>query len=148
MYTWLLKLDLSICLRIFQSFGDVTIAGEGLQMLPLSSEGSLTCHTFCDTGQLFIMVISKDPCLSHLLPSVWQRSCHYLFLRLKSVAAGIQNPTFRLRGVRSSLLRQRREDEHLYVHFRMPSDCTVEDSEYLDESLPCHWSCCRLLQTV
>ena len=29
-----------------------------------------------------------------------------------------------------------------FVHpFRMRSDWTVTDSEYLDESLPCHWSC-------
>ena len=54
--------------RIFHSYGDVTIAGEGLQILiyarnlwPLSSEGSLTCHTCCDTGLPFIMVISEDP---------------------------------------------------------------------------------------
>ena len=44
-------------LRIFYSFGDVTIAGEGLQILsyarhswPLIREGSLVCHTYCDTG--------------------------------------------------------------------------------------------------
>ena len=36
---------------------------------PLSSE-SLTCHTYCDTVLLFIMVISEDPWHSHLLPSV------------------------------------------------------------------------------
>ena len=28
---------------------------------PLSSEGSLTCHAYRDTGQPFIMVISEDP---------------------------------------------------------------------------------------
>ena len=28
---------------------------------PLSSEGSLECHTYCDTGHPFIMVISEDP---------------------------------------------------------------------------------------
>ena len=39
------------------SYGDVTITGEGLQILtnarqswPLSSEGSLECHNFFDTG--------------------------------------------------------------------------------------------------
>ena len=48
---------------------------------PLSSEGSLTCHTHCDTGLPFIMIISEDPW--HLLPSVWQWSCHYLILRPK-----------------------------------------------------------------
>ena len=53
--------------RIFHSFGDVTITGEGLQILTyarhswsLSSEGSLTCHTYCDTVQTFIMVMSDD----------------------------------------------------------------------------------------
>ena len=39
---------------------------------PLSSEGSLTCHTYCDTGQPFILVISEDPWYLHLLPSVRQ----------------------------------------------------------------------------
>ena len=53
--------------RIFHSYGDVTSTGEGLQILtyarhlgPLSSEVSLTCHTHCDTGHPFIMVISDD----------------------------------------------------------------------------------------
>ena len=52
---------------------------------PLSSEGSLTCHTHCDAALPFIMVISEDPWHSHLMPSVWQWSCHYLFLQLRSV---------------------------------------------------------------
>ena len=63
--------------RIFHSYGDVTIASEGLQILtcarrswPLSSEGSLACHTYCDTWHPFIMVISEDPWHSHLLLSV------------------------------------------------------------------------------
>ena len=56
-------------LRIFHTYGDtygdVTITGEGLQILtyarhlwPLSREGSLACHNYCDK--------------SH------QKSCHYL----------------------------------------------------------------------
>ena len=53
----------------------------------------LACHTYCDMGHPFIMVISEDPWHSHLLPSVWQWSCHYLvFFRLKFVAAGIPTP--------------------------------------------------------
>ena len=62
--------------RIFHSFGDVIIAGIGLQILtyarhswPSSSEGSNTCHTYCDTGHSFIMVISEDPWHSHLFPT-------------------------------------------------------------------------------
>ena len=95
--------------RIFHSNGDVNIAGEGLQILtyarhswPLSSEGSLTCHTYCDTGLPLIMVISEDPLHSHLLPSVWQWSCHYLLLRLRSVATADRNTISRMRGERST----------------------------------------------
>ena len=51
-------------------------------------------HTYCDTVHPFIMVVSEDPWVSHLLPSIWQRGCHYLFLRLISVAAEIR--TFNL----------------------------------------------------
>ena len=29
-------------------------------LMALSSQGSFTCHTYCDTGHPFIMVISKD----------------------------------------------------------------------------------------
>ena len=54
--------------RIVLPFGDVPIAGEGLQILtyawhswPLISEGSLVCHTYCEMGQPFIMVTSEDP---------------------------------------------------------------------------------------
>ena len=58
-------------LRNLNSLGDVFITGEGkwLQMftyaqfsLPLSSEYSLACHTYCDMGHLFIIkcIISKD----------------------------------------------------------------------------------------
>ena len=88
--------------------------GEGLQILtyarnswPLSSEGSLTCHTYRDTGHPFLMVISEDPWQSHRLPRVLQWSCHYLFLRLISVAVGIQNSTFGMRGERFNWLRHR-----------------------------------------
>ena len=48
--------------RICHSFGDVIIADEGLKILtfsrhslPLSSEGSLACHTYCDMGLLYII---------------------------------------------------------------------------------------------
>ena len=63
--------------RIFHSYGDVTIDGEGLQILtcarhswPLSSEGYLAFHIYCDTGHPFLVVISKDPWHSHLLTGV------------------------------------------------------------------------------
>ena len=38
--------------------------------LGLNSGGSLACHTFCDTGHPFKMVISEDFWHSHLLPAV------------------------------------------------------------------------------
>ena len=73
--------------------------GEVLQILtyvwhlwPLRSECSLAYHAYCDTGHPFIMVISEDPWHSHLMPSVWQWSGHYLFKRLRSVASGIRTP--------------------------------------------------------
>ena len=63
--------------RIFHSYGAVTITIEGLQILifarqswPLTSEGSLVCHTYCDIRHSFILVISEDPWHSHLLPCV------------------------------------------------------------------------------
>ena len=53
--------------RIFQLFEDVTIAGKGEILIyaghlwSLSSEGSLACDTYSDTGYPFLMVISEDP---------------------------------------------------------------------------------------
>ena len=98
----------------------------------------LTCHTSCDTGLPFIMVISEDPWHSHLLPSFWQWICHYLFLRLRSVATGNRTPISRMRGERptstppriqltSILLLSLRKWEIIYaaelVHFVM--ECLV-----------------------
>ena len=60
------------------------------------SDGSLPYDSYCDTDHPFIIIISEDPWHSHL------------FLRLRSVAAGIQTPTFRLRGELSNPLRHRR----------------------------------------
>ena len=69
--------------------GDVTITGEGLQILiyalharPLENEGSLACHAYSDTGHPFITVI----------PDVTERLAVELslpLLRLRFVAAGI-----------------------------------------------------------
>ena len=62
---------------IFQSYGDVTITGKELQILtyarhslPLSCEGSWACHTYCNMGHPFIMVISEHPWHSRLLPRI------------------------------------------------------------------------------
>ena len=61
-----------------------------------SSEGSLTCHTYCDTdiycetGQPFTMIISEDPWHSYLLPSVWHWRCHYPFNDVRLSWPGIE----------------------------------------------------------
>ena len=62
--------------RMSHWYGDVTIAGEGLQILtyvrhscPLSSGFFLASHIYCDTGHPFKMVISENPWQSHLVPS-------------------------------------------------------------------------------
>ena len=70
-------LGLSFHLRTVPSFWNVSITGEGLFLTyarhswPWRSEGLVTCHTYCDTGQTFIMVIFEDPWRSHLLPIIW-----------------------------------------------------------------------------
>ena len=72
-----------------------TYIGEGLQILtyvlhswPLKSEGSLACHTFCDTRYPFIM--------GHLRGPVTLAPIAYLFLRLRSVAAEIRTHNIQL----------------------------------------------------
>ena len=73
--------------RIFHSYGDVTITGEGF----------LACHTYCDTGYPFIIVISEDPWHSRLLP-VAERGGLLRF----------EHPTFRKGGEQSNRLCHRR----------------------------------------
>ena len=69
---WFLLWSFSSHSKIFALTEDVTITSEGLKIFtfarhswPLSSGGSLACHTFCDTGHPFIMVISEDPWHTH-----------------------------------------------------------------------------------
>jgi hypothetical protein len=54
--------------RIYHLYGDVTIAGEGLQNLDLCSalrafEESLSFHTYCDTcmASVFLVLSEKPP---------------------------------------------------------------------------------------
>ena len=69
----------------------------------LSSAGFLAWHTHSDTEHMFIIAISEDMWHWYLLTSVAQWSCHYLFFRLGSVAAGIRGK----RGARSNRLRDK-----------------------------------------
>ena len=80
-------------------------------LMAIEQWGFLTCRTHCDTGLPFIMFISDDPWHSHLLLSVRQWSCHYLFLRLRSVATGDWIPISRMRGERSISMPPRRSYE-------------------------------------
>ena len=83
--------------RSFHLYGDVTIAGERLQIFtyarhlwPLSSEGSLACHTYCDTsvynGPVTLTPIAERLAVKLSLP----------VLRLSSVPAGIRTPNLPL----------------------------------------------------
>ena len=62
--------------RIFYSYGDVTLPANGCKFWPILGtydhwavikgyyqviKGYSTCHTYCDTGHPFKMVISEDP---------------------------------------------------------------------------------------
>jgi hypothetical protein len=62
--------------QFFSYLATVTIAGDRtanldlcLALMTFSSEGSFTCHTYCDTGPLFLRSYSKDPWL-YLLSAV------------------------------------------------------------------------------
>ena len=82
-------------IREFFTHGDANMTGEGLQILtnvyardswPLSSDGSLACHTYCDTGHSTIaesLAVELSFVLSRL---------------------GFEYPTFRLCGERSNPL--------------------------------------------
>ena len=54
----------------------------------------------------------RGPRDTNLLPSVKQWSCHYLFLRLRSVRLGFEDPTFRMRGECFNRLRNHRKGLH------------------------------------
>lgn len=49
-------------------------------------------RVYCETRHPFMIVISKEPRHSHMLPSVWQYGCLYLFERLSFVAFGDRTP--------------------------------------------------------
>ena len=98
---------------IFHSFGDVTITGEGLHILTytwhswaLRNECSLTCLTYCDTGQPFIMVISEYLWHSFLLPIAFGSGAVTTCFR--SVPTGDRTPISRMRGECSTLTQPRR----------------------------------------
>ena len=102
----------------FQSYGDVTIAGERLQILtcdrhswPLCSEISIiiVCHTYCDTAHPFIMVIYEDP---RHRPAAERLAVELSLPVFTTVVCfgclGFEHPTFLLRGERVNPLHHHR----------------------------------------
>ena len=97
---WIWVCSFSSHSRIFHSYGDVTIAGERLQILtydrhswPLSSENSLACHTYMYCVGAFIYNGHLwGPMTITPIAEVCQWSCHYL----RSVANGIRTPNLPL----------------------------------------------------
>ena len=94
-------LEIWFCLFvIFHSYGNVTIAGEGLQILtyarqswPLSSEGSLSFHAYCD----------RDPGTRGTHTYCWARSSEAVttcFYDLGLSRLWYEHLTFCLRGER------------------------------------------------
>ena len=81
LYGWLFVWCFSSHSRIFAKLQILTLTPHSLTLI---SEGSLAYCTYCDTRHPFTMVISEDPWNSHLLPSVWQWTCHYPFKRLEN----------------------------------------------------------------
>ena len=114
LFVCLIDLGLSSLSRIFYSYGDVTFTNEGLQILtyprhswPLSSEGSLACHTYCDMGHPFIIVISENQWHSHLCRAFSSGTVTFCFYDLGLLWLGFEHPTFHLRNQRSKPLRPR-----------------------------------------
>ena len=75
-----------------------------LHLGPLSSEGSLACYTYCDTGHPFIWSFSmtRD---THIYWRAFGTTC---LNDLGLSRLGFEQPTFRLHGELSSWLRHRR----------------------------------------
>ena len=72
-----------------------------------------------DTGHPFIMVISKDPWHSNLLPSVKEWSCHYLFLWPRCVADGIWTPNLPPAGrTRHRRFRTLNKIQNIYIQLK------------------------------
>ena len=114
--SWRCLFGLSSHPRIFHSYGDITVTSEGLQTLiyarhswPLTSEGSLACHTFCDTAHPFIMVISEDTDNHTYCWAFGSGAVTTCFCDLGLSRLGFEHPNFRLRDQPSNLLRHRLE---------------------------------------
>ena len=107
-FLYLFVWGFSLHSRIFHSYGDVTITGEGLQVLtyarhswPISSEGSLACHPYCDTWQPFILSSSKT-CVTLTYCRTFGSGAVTTLGLFRLV---FEHPTFRFRSERFNPLR-------------------------------------------
>ena len=86
---------------------DVIMAGKGFQILsytrhsqPLSSEGFLACHTYCDKEESVYNSHLRGPItLTPITVQQWSRPS--LFLRLDLLQLGFEHPNFCLQGAPS-----------------------------------------------
>ena len=89
--------DFKSFLRFVNSFGDVTITSEELQILIYLERKTVNeCVLYRATAPL----TRGNPLemVMHLLPRVWQWSCLFLFKRLSSVPTGDRTPISRMQG--------------------------------------------------
>ena len=95
--------------RIYYTYGDGILPVKGSKFWTTVvtyghrvSNCHSTCHTFCDKGHPFIMVISEDPRHSHLLLS--SGGFTTCFNDLALLRQGFEHLTFRMWGKRSTQL--------------------------------------------
>ena len=99
-----------------------TITSEGLQILTnarhlwsLSSDCSLACHTYFDTGHPFIMFISKDLWHSQPCRTFDSGAVTICFYNLGLSLLEFEHLTFTLRGKRSNRPRHHRGFENMWI---------------------------------
>ena len=109
-------------------------------------------HTYCrafSSGAFITCFYDLSLWNSHLLPSFKQWSCHYLFLRLGSVAAEFGKPTFRLWGQhsnpppRSNLYEGSSEDYISFCKLQCVMKTTMNRSLYKNYTCFCTAEICR-----
>jgi hypothetical protein len=94
--------------QFFSYLATVTITGDGVANLDLvclaltafSSEGSFTCHTYCDTGPPFLRSYPKDPWFSLLNAVLLAKEQSLPILNVfgltRPARAGLELTTYRL----------------------------------------------------
>ena len=97
--------------RIFHSYGDVTITSEGLQLLtyaqhswPLSSEGSLACHTTVTPGICLYWSSPRTRNTHTLCQAFGSGAVTTCYYDLGLLRLGFKHPPFHLRGEHSNPL--------------------------------------------